>query len=183
MRRNRLIEEWYFEWLCEKIEQRCYNEDMTFVNLLRTLHEIDFRVIIPKDENRADDGIDLRDRFIDERLTQSYPGIYYGYLQGPCSVLEMMVALAIRCEEDIMDDPAIGDRTGQWFWAMVVNLGLGSMTDDKFDRDYVEDVIDVFLERNYEPNGKGGLFYIRNCDADLRDIEIWMQLCWYLPEN
>ena len=33
-----------------------------------------------------------------------------------CSVLEMMIALAIRCEEHIMDDPDVGNRTGQWFW-------------------------------------------------------------------
>ena len=39
----------------------------------------------------------------------------------------MMIALAIRCEEHIMDDPDAGDRTGQWFWSMLVSLGLGSM--------------------------------------------------------
>lgn len=43
----------------------------------------------------------------------------------PCSVLEMIIALAIRLEEHIMDDPDIGNRTGQWFWDMIVSLGLG----------------------------------------------------------
>ena len=54
------------------------------------------------------------------------------------------------------------------------------MTDEKFNRDYVNKVIYNFLERNYDPDGKGGLFYIRNVKADLRNIEIWTQLCWYL---
>jgi hypothetical protein len=91
----------------------------------------------------------------------------------------MMVALASECEET-MDDPNVGDRTGQWFWGMIVNLGLGSMADYNFDYDYVDGVIQRFLNREYEPNGRGGLFTIRNCTEDLRTVEIWSQLCWYL---
>ena len=92
----------------------------------------------------------------------------------------MMVGLAIRCEETIMDDTNIGDRTGQWFWGMIVNLGLGSMFDNNYDRQLVETNVERFLEREYDYNGKGGLFTIRHCDRDLRDVEIWYQLCWYL---
>ena len=98
----------------------------------------------------------------------------------PCSVLEMMVALAIRCEESIMDNPVYGDRTGQWFWNMIVSLGLGSMTDEMYDRDYVDNIVDRFLDRDYSPDGRGGLFTIRNCEYDLRDVEITHQLYWYL---
>lgn len=101
-------------------------------------------------------------------------------LDGPCSILEMMIALAIRCEETIMDDTSRGDRTSQWFWEMIVSLGLGSMSDDRFAPDIVDDILDRFLNREYEPNGKGGLFTIKNCEYDLRDVEIWYQLCWYL---
>ena len=92
----------------------------------------------------------------------------------------MMVGLATRCEESIMDDPQIGDRTGQWFWGMIASLGLSGMTDDKFDRDEFDDIMHNFLSHNYAPNGKGGLFTIKNCDKDLRRVEIWRQLCWYL---
>mgnify|MGYP003235589453 FL=1 len=92
----------------------------------------------------------------------------------------MILALAIRCEETIMDDPSIGDRTQQWFWGMITNLGLGSMTDSRFDRDAANDILERFLDREYEPDGKGGLFTVRNCDSDLRDVEIWYQMCWYL---
>ena len=92
----------------------------------------------------------------------------------------MMLALAIRCEETIMDDPKVGNRTKQWFWGMVTNLGLGSMTDDRFDRRFVDDVVERFLDRRYEPDGTGGLFTVRNCRYDLRKVEIWYQVCWYL---
>ena len=127
------------------------------------------------DENRAEDGVDLRWRFACERGND----IYDGDIEGPCSMLEMMVALAIRCEA-FMDDPTIGDRTAQWFWEMVVSLGLGAMYNRRFDRKYVEEVVSRFLDRDYEPNGKGGLFTIRNYDRDLRDMEITHQLYAYL---
>ena len=167
----------YFKWLYELACGNRYPEEISYRKLLMCLHNIRFRWIIPRDENRADDGIELRYRFAYGHIEVSNAELY---LNGPCSVLEMMLGLAIRCEENIMDDPRVGDRTRQWFWGMIVNLGLGSMHDDRFNRQYVEKQIETFLNREYEPDGHGGLFTIRDCDRDLRDVEIWHQLCWYL---
>jgi hypothetical protein len=142
------------------------------------LHSVEFIFSIPMDVNRAKDGEDLRYRF---GLDKGWTDIPLE-LQGPCSVLEMMVALSVRCEETIMDDPRIGDRTGQWFWGMISSLGLGSMMDNQFDKEYVDSVIHRFLKREYEPNGKGGLFTVKRCRYDLRSFEIWYQMCWYLDK-
>ena len=79
-----------------------------------------------------------------------------------------------------MEDHNLGDRTGQWFWNMIVSLGLGSMTDDRFDDTYVQDVLTKFLNREYERNGKGGLFTVEHCQCDMRSIEIWYQMCMFL---
>lgn len=79
-----------------------------------------------------------------------------------------------------MDDPNIGNRTGQWFWEMIVNLGLGAMTDSRFNKKFVDETINKFLNRDYDPDGKGGLFTIRDCDRDVRDLDIQHQLCRYL---
>lgn len=79
-----------------------------------------------------------------------------------------------------MDDPSKGNRTRQWFWGMINSLGLNAMTDVRFDKRRFEEVMDTFMSRSYEPNGKGGLFTIRNTDKDLRTVEIWYQACWYL---
>lgn len=172
--RDRVNDE-YFEWLCESIDSGRFSKSVSYRKLLIRLHDIEFTWFVPHDDNRADDGIQLRRRYAlaREDITLS------DYISGPCSVLEMMVALAIRCET-IMDDALMGDRTGQWFWGMVHNLGLSSMIDSKFDRDYVDDVIARLLDREYEPDGRGGLFTVKNCNYDLRTVEIWCQLSWYL---
>lgn len=171
-----MFEREYFDWMQNLVCGRRYSNHISYDRLLRYLHNTTFVYSIPRDENRASDGENLRSRFCHE---YGYGDSRIGY-DTPCSVLEMMIALAIRCEEDVMDDPAVGDRTGQWFWGMIVSLGLGSMTDNRFDEDYVRSVVRRFLDREYEPNGRGGLFTIRNCDEDLRDVEIWYQMCWYL---
>ena len=171
----------YFEWMCDIVCGDRYSDNISYRKLLVYLHDTMFRWSIPKDKNRAEDGKNLRYRFALSNYRGRYvDSVTYDLGDGPCSVLEMMVALAIYCEESIMDDPLYGDRTGQWFWGMITNLGLGSMTDDRFDIRYVEEVIETFLNREYEPDGKGGLFTVRHCNRDLRDVEIHYQLCWYL---
>lgn len=166
----------YFDWLCELIDLGRFSRHVSYWKLLERLHDIEFTWFIPHDDNRADDGIQLRRRYglmhDNMELTR--------HLSGPCSMLEMMVALSVRCEEDIMDDTQYGNRTGQWFWGMIHNMGLSSMTDADFDRRYVDEVVARFLNREYEPDGRGGLFTVRNCPRDLRRVEIWCQLSWFL---
>lgn len=167
----------YFEWMYELVCNGRFAKDISYRKLLMHLHSVEFTYTIRRDSGRASDGIDLRYRFPYEYVGVEDVG---RYIDSPCSVLEMMLALAIRCEETIMDNPAYGDRTGQWFWTMISNLGLNSMEDSRYNRQYVDKVIDRFLNREYEPNGKGGLFMIRGCKDDLRNVEIWFQMCWFL---
>lgn len=163
----------YFEWLCRKV-CKTTTKINRYSQLLETLHSIEFIYYIPMDANRLRDGEDLRYRFA-RRF-----GVEPTFLSDSCSVLEMLVALAIRCEEQIMDDPEKGNRTSIWFWEMIENLGLHHMTNDNYNEQVVRDVIDCLLERRYDPDGTGGLFTINNCRYDLRKVEIWYQMCWYL---
>lgn len=173
-----ILNDEYFEWLCDQVCDRRFAKQISYRKLLARLHSTEFRYSIPRDRNRAENGIDLRYRF-GRTQTDCSIDLVMDILDGPCSVLEMMLALAIKCE-NFMDDTTRGDRTTQWFWGMVSNLGLGSMDDERFDRQYVDQVLDIFLNREYEPDGRGGLFTVRHCDRDLRNVEIWKQLCWYL---
>lgn len=171
------IENDYFNWLYETVagKRETKSKKISYKKLLSALHVREFYFILPMDENRAIDGIDLRSRFAYESNKYSEDEVIDN-LTGPCSVLEMMIALALRIEEEI-----IGDGT-QWFWLMVFNLGLNDMMNDNFDRNKVNHVIDIFLEREYESDGKGGLFIVKNRDEDLRNIEIWYQMQWYIGE-
>ena len=171
------IRQEYFEWLYNYVCIGRAHANVSYKRLFNLLHNIKFICLIKNDVNRAVDGMEMRYRF---SLDIDDEGVIK-YLKGyPCSVLEMLIGLAVRCEETIMDNPKYGDRTKQWFWSMLSNLGLSYMTDDNFNEKLAVERIDIFLNREYEPNGKGGLFYIRNCKYDLREEEIWTQLCWYL---
>lgn len=167
----------YFKWLCDFIEHTG-----EYHKLLKILDDTAFEYSIPMDANRADDGINLRYRFGDEQGYSETQIASYLDLR-PCSVLEMMVALTVRCEKNIMDNPDIGDRTGFWFWNMISNLHLDHYKDKYFREDEVDDIIHRFLNRDYKRNGDGGLFTVEKRRCDMRNVEIWYQMCWYLTEN
>lgn len=166
----------YFEWMYDRVCDDRPGSYITFRKLLTHLHDTEFTYFVPHDENRAADGISLRYRFCVAHECEELEWC----LDGPCSVLEMILALAIRCEETIMDDPGIGDRTRQWFWGMITNLGLGAMYDGNYDELLVTEVLETFLAREYAPDGRGGLFRVRNWYRDMRDAEIWHQLMAYI---
>ena len=165
----------YFDWMYDMMCEGRFAKTITYRQLFRFLHDVEFTYFVPHDENRAKDGISLRYKYC---VLNNCKDLEY-CLDGPCSILEMMVALASRCEET-MDDPGMGDRTGQWFWGMIVSLGLGGQLDNRYDARVVDDILDRFLDREYEPDGSGGLFTIEDCHRDLRDVEIWNQMWWYI---
>ena len=169
MTRDELSDQ-YFDWMYQLVVDDRYS-NKSYRKLFARLYDTEFTYTIPMDGNRAEDGINLRYRF----------GVASCLDDRPCSILEMMIALSIRCEEHIMDDPDVGDRTGQWFWSMLVSLGLGGMEDRKFDRYLVDATLERFLDRGYERNGEGGLFTVNN-GRDMRRTEIWYQMNYYLSE-
>lgn len=166
----------YYRWLIGKVSDKYHSQ--YYNKLFEALYEREFTWTIARDENRAIDGRHLRKRYAEERHIYDSDKLYS--MDGPCSVLEMMVALSMRCEEDIMGDPQLGDRSGDWFWDMIINLKLYSNDDNNFDPDYVSERLDILLNRDYEPNGDGGLFKFEKPKTDMRTVEIWFQLLSYL---
>lgn len=179
MNRNEIINK-YFNWLSDTVCEDRYHADISYKKLLTQLHATEFTYSIPRDKNRAEDGISLRYHFARSGIIDEPVDYILECLAGPCSVLEMMVALARRCENDYMDDPEYGDRTAQWFWAMITNLDLGNMIDDWYDKNRVDRTIRRFLNREYDRDGRGGLFRVRNSTVDMRTIEIWSQMFYFL---
>lgn len=168
----------YFSWLCQFVYDDIPTEP-SYTRLLMLLGDIPFTYILPRDENRYSDGIGLRYRYCREHGIINEDEAEEFANRSRCSVLEMLIALCLRCEESIMFDEKYGDRTGQWFWNMIVNLGLGKMTEDHFNEQEAREIISRFLNREYGPNGEGGIVRVYD-HGDLRNVEIWYQAMWYL---
>lgn len=178
---NERLTQAYFDWMCHLVSEPRRFGRPSRKKLLGHLHEHPFQWVPVMDRNRADDGMELRYRFACDN-GYPWPAVAAAFGRDPCSVLEMMVALAIRCEEHIMGDPDIGNRTGEWFWGMVNSLGLGRMNDANDDPYAVTQAVLRLAEQDYEPNGRGGLFTVSRYNVDLRTVEIWYQMMWYLDE-
>lgn len=175
--RNRITRD-YFNWIYDSM---CDGLDKSYYKLFDFLNECQFTWIIPKDASRAIDGINFRYQYayiynISREIIDSSFG------NTPCSVLEMLAALAYRCENTLMSNTHLGDRTAQWFWGMLASIGVSRESDDSFNVSLVQHKIYIFLNRKYDRNGKGGAFTIRDRSKDMRQVDIWYQMCYYLNE-
>lgn len=170
----------YFEWLYKK-SMGAAIFGVQYYKLFTLLHSIEFKAVMKEDEARSNDGISLRAAYAYD-TGQDYSTISE-YLDDPCSVLEMMLALAIK-EEDIMNDPRKGDRTKQWLWMQIGSMGIGGNPDyleEKFPESEIREKVSRMINREYSPDGDGGLFKFYNPpEEDLTKIDIWKQMCWYL---
>lgn len=182
MARNEMVRARYFRWMTNLVCGDGYGGRSSWRKLFRLLYDTQFIYILDMDSNRANDGVDLRYRFayesgMDEQEAKQFLD------DRPCTVLEMMVALACRCEEQIMYDPDNGNRTGKWFFGMIHSLGLSDMDDDGFMREPAADILHRFMRREYDYYGRGGLFTLQHPKTDMRDMEIWYQLMGFLGET
>jgi len=175
------VEHSYFSWICQLMDTK-EHKSSHYRKLLRYLFDYQFDYILPMDGNRSGDGIELRYRYGYE-VEISYAEVAYYLDHRPCSVLEMMAALSLRCEEHILADLNEGVHAGRLFWKMIESLGLIDQTDDTFDVVYTDKVLETFTNREYEPTGEGGLVTLPDCKEDLRQVEIWCQMMWYLNET
>lgn len=174
------MEDGYFYWLTRLIGVNDYG-GKPYRMLCLALHETPYRAKILLDENRGKDGIYLRENYLMETKSVSTPMA----LKAECTMLEMLVALACRMEYDDEDGSC-----QTWFWHMIRNLGLDIFTDTLMEHDNKEKVresiakiTDIFMERRYNKDGRGGNIFVTN--DGLRNLKmepIWRQMCFYIEE-
>lgn len=170
----------YFEFLCSIVDEDGSRE---YDKLLSELHGIDFYSLIPNDDNRGEDGKQLRERFEDEEGGPQ--GLSLSH-DKPCTVLEMLIGLAYRLEFESANSH--WEKTpGEWFWILLDNLGLGWCDNNMFvqinNTDEIHQKIGVFLDRHYKSDGSGGLFPLKEPRKDQRRVEVWYQMSAYIMEN
>lgn len=169
------LENLYFNWLCAKVI-RLENPTPTlrYDKLLRILHTTEFVWLLPGDDNRAEDGKELRRNFLYEAEAPDNPE----WRALSCSVFEMLVAFSKRAEFST----DVSNR--QWFWEFIENLGLLQFNDaSNVTPEDVADILYTFVWRQYPPNGWGGLFPLEGPHRDQREVEIWYQFCDYLTDQ
>lgn len=182
----------YFNWLVESV---CLDSDPYFGEsyweLAQILHDTTFYSHHPMDQNRKSDGIRLRSTWLDLMMSEADElgrdfDVTPESLAGPCTVLELLVGLATRIEDDVMQNDLYGNRAPVWFWAMIHNLGLTKYPDGRNhfgDRMRLIDGVYLWMDRKYEPNGNGGIFPLNTPSKDQRGVELWLQAREWLNEN
>lgn len=157
----------YYEWLVSQIE---VTSNRTYYDLFERMHNLEFVWFIPNDDNRVQDGLDLRAEFLDERKSK--------LALGGASVLEVLVALSRRTAF------TAGGNSRHWAWKLIKNLRLNKMSDPLSDEDMdkVDDILETLIWRTYEPNGQGGFFPVTHSLDDQTKLEIWYQMNVYVME-
>lgn len=169
------LDDQYLIWLYSQVaEVRTRKSSRTYWDLLRQLFCTEFVWFIPNDDNRAEDGRELRCEWMNEREISLDPD----WFTLSCSFLEMLIGLSRRLAFETE-----GDVT-YWFWHLVNNLGLLGFNDrSNFSPHEVEERTSAVIWRTYDGAGNGGLFPLRSTDRDQRKVEIWYQLSEYLLQN
>lgn len=173
------LDEQYFKWLYRQVASvRLKDPSRTYWSLLRQLYTKEFIWLVPNDDNRVEDGRDLRYEFLNEKNLEDPDHIW---MEMGCSFLEMLIALSRRCAFEA------DNGASEWFWHLVDNLNLGGFNDLYFhtrrQENYVDETLDSVVWRSYRSNGMGGLFPLKNATENQREVELWYQLSCYLLEG
>jgi len=157
----------YFEWLRSQIgfpSRKSYND------LFELMHNWEFIWTVPNDDNRRQDGLDLRSEFLngtDDHLNLNI-----------VTILEVLVGLSRRVAFTAGRDP------GYWAWQLIKNLRLHKSSDplEGVSATRVNNVLGDLVYRLYDSDGRGGFFPLQNPKEDQTKVEIWYQMQAYVIE-
>lgn len=175
------LDDLYLEWLYAKVATvKTQSSSRTYWILLRQLYSKEFVWFVPNDDNRVEDGRDLRAEFLEE---VPLDGAHPDWLDLGCSMLEMLIGLSRRLSFEAEGEPR------EWFWILLRNVDLARYTDAQCTRltdkgwSRIDETLNRITHRNYDYDGRGGLFPLNNAQDDQREVELWYQLCAYILER
>ena len=169
------LDELYFVWLYSQVgDPEVRSSSRKYWKILRQLFTKEFVWIVPNDDNRIEDGKDLRTEFVDQSELKN---VDPHWMKLGCSMLELMVGLSRRLAFTCEGEPR------DWFWHLAGNIGIDNYNDGaRYSQERVDDILDRVIWRTYAPDGTGGLFPLRESKEDQRFVEIWYQLSAYILE-
>lgn len=178
----RPLDDLYLEWLYSQVASvRLKNPSKTYWHLIRALYSTEFVWLIPNDDNRLEDGRDLRAEFIKEAAIDD---VDQTWLTIGCSLMEMLVGLSRRLVFESEVETGVGD----WFWHLLSNIELAELNDRLVEsgphhEQFIFHMLHQVIWRTYQSDGFGGLFPLRDPREDQRKVELWYQLSNYLLEG
>jgi hypothetical protein len=158
----------YLGWLESQVGVD--QQSRSYSDLIKLLGSKEFVWLVPHDNNRMADGLDVRQEFYNEtRLTGDL---------GPVSVLEILVALSRRLAF------IAGGAAPGWAWQLLCNLELNKSADPIGPRKgaRVDEILETLIWRTYSSDGQGGFFPLAWPEHDQRDVELWYQMEYYADE-
>jgi hypothetical protein len=162
----------YFTWLTSQIKVPATNKNR-YDDLFQRMHDTEFVWIVANDDNRQQDGADLRTEFLNGSRRKVF--------KHPVSLLEVLIALSRRAASSSLNqtDPGI------WAWKMLKNLRLTKASDPLIGQkaQNVEEILEALIWRTYKRDGRGGLFPLKHPRDDQTKQEIWNQMNAYIIEN
>lgn len=181
----------YFEWLCSLVQPPSRDPSQTRFMVLEILHDIEFKAYVLDDLTRIDDGLALRGEFA--REDGSDPTRMW-FTDSPCSVLEMLIALARIAEYLVQGGGEEG--VSQWFWHMLNNIWCAEYYDavwydDPDNERTVRGRVSLMVDRRYDSLGNGSLFPLRHKPkrwlvskyGSYDHMGLWTQLANYIHQN
>lgn len=154
----------YLGWLGTQIRS-----SRDYLHLLRIMLDKEFVWLVPNDDNRIGDGLEVRKEFTRET------GVIY---EGPCSVLEVLVGLSRRLEF------MAGGEAAGWAYQLLENLELHKLYGSLGPRKIIkaDEALETLVWRTYSPDGTGGFFPLAWPNEDQTKVEIWYQMAAYVEE-
>ena len=166
----------YFQWLCSHV--KIPDDGRTYNGMLEIMHLREFVWIIGNDENRIEDGRDLRISYLDDS-SLNHREYEKARQTEPVSFLEVLIGLSLRVAF------ITGRDAKEWAWNLIENLRLHRMSDqlDQRQVDKIHDILDTVIWRTYQEDGWGGFFPLTLSNDDQTQVEIWYQMAAYVEEN
>src|SRR5690349_4844113 len=112
----------YLTWLYGQVANpKTRTGPRTYWNLLNQLFNTEFAWFVPNDDNRAEDGRELRAEWTAEEGIDPDPQ----WLSLGCNFLELLIGLSRRLAFETDSNAA------DWFWQLIRNLGLSGYNDGR----------------------------------------------------
>lgn len=165
------LDDLYLDWLYSKVGRQAENLD--HFRLMKKLYCREFVMLVPNDDNRCKDGLQLRSEFLKTDRSLRPTRLW---LDEGCSVLEMLIGISRHLSFEMDGD------VGGWFWHLIENLGLARWHDRRWNGRVVDQAIERLVWRQYSYDGNGGLFPLQEPHEDQRDVELWFQMESYMLE-